>query len=190
MKQFSFFTLLLALLAFSSCKKDKDSTTPAEQHYHLNLSTSMVQAAAAAGTAIAVSIEANTSWKVSIPSGIDWLTVNKNSGANNDQIQLSITKDNTTGAKRTAVIVVSLDNGKAPAKELTVEQDFVVTNPVLVDWKKVLGGSGNDYGYSIIKTTDGGYLVSGRTSSNNNGDVGPTKGGIDMWVVKLDLTGT
>lgn len=51
------------------------------------------------------------------------------------------------------------------------------------------GGSGNDYGYSIIRTADGGYLLSGRTTSNNNGDVGATHGGIDMWVVKLDATG-
>jgi hypothetical protein len=70
-----------------------------------------------------------------------------------------------------------------------VEQDFSAGSAINVDWKKVLGGSGNDYGYTIIKTTDGGYLMGGRTSSNNNGDVGPTKGGLDMWVVKLSATG-
>src|SRR5689334_3096338 len=108
MKQFSILTILLALFALSSCKKDKDEDPQPDPHYHLNLSTETMQAAAIAGSTANVSIEANSEWKVTIPSNVDWVTVNKTSGSSNDNIQISVTKDNTTGAKRTAAIVVSL----------------------------------------------------------------------------------
>ena len=136
-----------------------------------------------------MNIESNTSWKVTLPAGIDWLQVNKTSGNGNDVLQVTTTKPNTTAAKRSAVITVELVNGQAPARQLSVEQLAAPASGVTVAWKKVLGGNGNDYGYSVIKTTDSGFLLSGRTTSNNSGDVGSTKGGIDMWVVKLDATG-
>ncbi len=52
-------------------------------------------------------------------------------------------------------------------------------------WDRILGGSGDEYPSAIIPATDGGFLVAGSTSSNNNGDVGPSHGGTDMWVYKL-----
>jgi hypothetical protein len=186
---FSAIGLLLATFLFVSCKKEKTDPDPQpETTYHLNVSTASVQSPASAGSNTNVSIEANAAWKVTLPAGVDWLQVDKTSGNGNDAIQVKVTKDNSSGAKRTAKITVALVNGKAPSKEITVEQDFIVLNPVTVSWKKMLGGNGNDYGYSIIKTTDDGYLVSGRTTSNN-GDITSTKGGIDMWVVKLDANG-
>lgn len=188
MKQ-TVFGLLLAGLFFIACKKTKDDVPEPEPSYHLNVSTTLVQSAAAAGSNTKVSIDANAEWKITLPAGTDWLEVNKTTGSGDDSIQVKITRENNTGAKRNATITVALVNGKAQAKQIAFEQDFVVVNPVSVDWKKVLGGNGNDYGYSIIKTTDGGFLVSGRTTSNN-GDVTATKGGIDMWAVKLDAAGT
>jgi len=56
-------------------------------------------------------------------------------------------------------------------------------------WQKTLGGTGNDYGYSIEQTSDGGYIVGGETTSNN-GDVTGNHGKSDCWVVKLDASGT
>lgn len=186
---FSFLSLLLAALIFVSCKKEKISLPQPEPSYHLNLSLSSIQSPASAGSSTSVSIEANAAWKATLPAGVDWLEINKANGKGNDAIQVKVTKENNTGAKRTATITVALVNGKAPSKNISVEQDFVIANPLTINWKKVLGGNGNDYGYSIIKTNDGGYLLSGRTSSNNSGDVASTKGGIDMWVVKLDAAG-
>ncbi len=187
MKQNLFYMLLVAAFVFVSCTKTKDDPKP-EPTFHLHLSTQVVQSSAVAGSSSKVAVDANAEWKVTLPAGIDWLEVNKTSGTGDDSIQVKVTKENNTGNKRTATITVALVNGKAPAKQLTVEQDFLVQSPVTIGWKKMLGGNGNDYGYSIIKTADGGYLLSGRTTSNN-GDVTSTKGGIDMWVVKLDAAG-
>jgi len=54
-----------------------------------------------------------------------------------------------------------------------------------LQWQKVLGGSGSDYGYDIRQTSDGGYILAGYTSSSSSGDVGANHGGTDVWVVKL-----
>jgi hypothetical protein len=181
-------TLLVTALLFVSCKKSPVDVTPPEQTYHLNLSLSTIQAPSAAGSATTINIDANAEWTVTIPTGVDWLEVNKTSGTGSDAIQVKLSKENTTTAKRTAAVTISLVNGKAPSKQISVEQDFLPLATLTVDWKKIYGGNGNDYGYSIIKTTDGGYLLSGRTTSNN-GDITTTKGGIDMWVAKLDAAG-
>lgn len=57
-----------------------------------------------------------------------------------------------------------------------------------IQWNKTYGGSDEDYAESIIKTKDGGFLVTGRSKSNN-GDVSQNFGGNDIWICKLDSTG-
>lgn len=57
-----------------------------------------------------------------------------------------------------------------------------------IQWQKVLGGSKDDYGQFIQSTADGGYIVSGYTSSND-GDVAGNHGGTDAWIVKLNGNG-
>ena len=57
-----------------------------------------------------------------------------------------------------------------------------------IQWKKSLGGSGNDYANTIRQTSDGGYIISGETSSTD-GDVTGNHGINDCWVVKLDPSG-
>ena len=187
---FPLLALLTALLLLVSCKKEKDDPAPPppDPTYHLEVSLASIQSPASAGTNTNVNIDANADWRASLPAGTDWIELNKTSGTGSDAISVKVSKDNNSGAKRSAKVTVALVNGKAPSKEITVEQDFVVLNPVTVTWKKMLGGNGNDYGYSIIKAPDGGYLLSGRTTSNN-GDITSTKGGIDMWVAKLDAAG-
>jgi hypothetical protein len=51
-----------------------------------------------------------------------------------------------------------------------------------VQWAKTIGGSGDDGAYSIIQSSDGGYVVAGFTKSFG-------AGGSDMYVVKLDSGG-
>ena len=58
-----------------------------------------------------------------------------------------------------------------------------------LQWQKCLGGSDSDAAYAVQTTSDGGYVVTGYTSSNN-GDVTENNGDNDYWVVKLDATGT
>ncbi|MEO7263402.1 MAG: T9SS type A sorting domain-containing protein [Ferruginibacter sp.] len=58
-----------------------------------------------------------------------------------------------------------------------------------IQWQKSFGGSNSDVGNSIRQTTDGGYIMSGWTSSND-ADVSGNHGGyFDGWVVKLNNFG-
>ncbi len=57
-----------------------------------------------------------------------------------------------------------------------------------MQWQKSLGGSQSDRATSIQQTHDGGYIVSGRTNSND-GHVTGYHGDGDFWVVKLDPMG-
>jgi hypothetical protein len=57
-------------------------------------------------------------------------------------------------------------------------------------WNKLLGGIYDDYARHIQQTSDGGYIISGYSSSSANGDVsGANHGGSDYWIVKLDALG-
>jgi hypothetical protein len=58
-----------------------------------------------------------------------------------------------------------------------------------VQWNKPFGGNGDDILNSIALSPDGGYMVSGRTTTNQNGDVGVNRGQADAWVVKLNANG-
>lgn len=50
------------------------------------------------------------------------------------------------------------------------------------------GGFGDDNPHCIQATSDGGYVVAGSTTSNNNGNVSGYHGGSDVWIVKLNGT--
>ena len=54
----------------------------------------------------------------------------------------------------------------------------------LLEWQKTLGGTGDDYAYTIQHTNNGGYIVAASTGSNN-GDVSGNHGFSDAWVMKL-----
>jgi len=57
-------------------------------------------------------------------------------------------------------------------------------------WDKLLGGTADDIDYSVIQTTDGGYILAGYSSSSASGDISGTNyGSNDFWVVKLDASG-
>lgn len=51
-----------------------------------------------------------------------------------------------------------------------------------VSWTQTVGGTGNEFAWSIIQTTDGGYAIAGYTNSFGAGLD-------DLYVVKLDATG-
>ncbi len=58
-----------------------------------------------------------------------------------------------------------------------------------IEWQKSFGGTSADAAFSIEPTTDGGYIVTGYTASND-GDVSNVNGSLDCWVVKLLSNGT
>lgn len=49
-------------------------------------------------------------------------------------------------------------------------------------WQNTFGGSGRDYGNSVIQSSDGGFVVTGYTLSSG-------AGGDDLWIVKTDELG-
>jgi len=57
-----------------------------------------------------------------------------------------------------------------------------------IQWNKCLGGTINDYAFSIQITNDGGYIVAGYSNSNN-GNVTGNHGAYDCWILKLDTVG-
>ncbi|QHT66359.1 S8 family serine peptidase [Rhodocytophaga rosea] len=73
-------------------------------------------------------------------------------------------------------------------------EDYTITinNPVVASsqWNKRFGGSGTDNFSVVIKTSDGGYLLGGHSTSAVSGDRSQgSQGAQDFWIVKTDASG-
>jgi hypothetical protein len=55
-------------------------------------------------------------------------------------------------------------------------------------WEKFYGGGNEDFFTGIAKSSDGGFVLSGYTKSNN-GDIESNKGDFDGWLMKVDGSG-
>ncbi|MFC1925922.1 glycohydrolase toxin TNT-related protein [Chloroflexota bacterium] len=53
-----------------------------------------------------------------------------------------------------------------------------------IEWQKYHGGENSDYAYSVCQTSDGGYIVAGR--SNSDGHIGS----YDIWLLKTWVDGS
>ena len=59
-----------------------------------------------------------------------------------------------------------------------------------IQWQNTIGGNDADNLYNLAMTTDGGYLLAGKSSSSISGDKNENNlGDFDYWVVKLDAGG-
>jgi hypothetical protein len=58
-----------------------------------------------------------------------------------------------------------------------------------LEWQRALGGSNEETAESITTTLDGGYVVAGRTVSNDGDAQSPGYLLFDIWLVKLNATG-
>ena len=57
-----------------------------------------------------------------------------------------------------------------------------------VIWTKTYGGSGDDFGFSLVETPEGDFVLTGYSNSQD-GDVPPTKGYHYNWIIKVDDSG-
>jgi hypothetical protein len=87
-----------------------------------------------------------------------------------------------------ALLLMSLSSiagvsvGKA---RVTVQYSNSVSASVAMspgDWSQTYGGSGDDFAYSVVQTSDGGYALAGFTDSSGAGD-------FDFYMVKADSAG-
>jgi hypothetical protein len=51
-----------------------------------------------------------------------------------------------------------------------------------IEWNKTYGGGSDDYAFSVVETSDGGYALAGYTGSFGAGD-------LDFWLLKTDSDG-
>lgn len=57
-------------------------------------------------------------------------------------------------------------------------------------WQKTIGGSAGDFSNALEATSDGGFILGGYSNSNISGEkTENSKGGTDIWIVKIDASG-
>lgn len=59
-----------------------------------------------------------------------------------------------------------------------------------IEWERSFGGTNYESARDVVQTTDGGYIVAGETNSTDGGVVAGFGGTKDIWILKLDATGT
>ena len=126
-------------------------------------------------------------WIVKLTSTgiIQW---QKSLGGTGSDIALSI-KQTLDGGYIIAGLSTTFNNGDVTSSHGSGDYWIVkLTSTGVIQWQKSLGGTSNDEAYSVIQTTDGGYIVAGHSYSNN-GDVTGTHEGGDYWIVKLTSAG-
>ena len=72
-----------------------------------------------------------------------------------------------------------INDNKTDSDPITLIVDNMVLSYLFV---KTFGGSSNDYSYSVQQTSDGGYIIIGKTNSYGNGLD-------DVWLIKTDSHG-
>ncbi len=110
----------------------------------------------------------------------------KYGGTNRDRaIAISLTSDGgyiVVGESRSDDVDVSSNQGNFDV----LVMKFSETGDL--QWTQSYGGSGYDLANDVVMTPDGGYLVSGYTTSSD-GDIGSSLGATDYWLLKLSSDG-
>jgi len=78
-------------------------------------------------------------------------------------------KENTT--------IIAIKNSNFQENEIELS-----AKPEMITWEKTYGGRDDDWAYSLVQATDGGYALAVVTPYKSTG-------GVDVWVIKLDSQG-
>ncbi|WP_010521340.1 hypothetical protein [Aquimarina agarivorans] len=106
-------------------------------------------------------------------------------GSLNDEIK------SITLSKEDYILLGNTESIDGDVNRATGTQDFWVVKINAageIIWNKTFGGTDDDRGESISKTSDGGFIVSGYSRSTD-GDVSNNKGSYDHWIIKLNADG-
>jgi hypothetical protein len=116
---------------------------------------------------------------------------------NNDANDLKITNlANPTDPKDMVNLdyMTALQNQSNNQKNQIEKLDAIIkkeiNNPPAIQWQKNLGGSRNDEVNSAQKTSDGGFIIAGSSSSIDGDVTGNRSLNYDIWVVKTDASGS
>ncbi len=61
----------------------------------------------------------------------------------------------------------------------------------VIEWQNNIDAGASDNLYAAVQTDDGGFLLAGNTASLPSGDkTEPSKGGVDLWIIKLNPEGS
>ncbi len=136
------------------------------------------------------SLGGNDYWIVKIDSigNIQWQ--NTIGGNNDDRLySISTTYDGgyiLGGYSRSNISGDKLENCSGYSDYWVVKTDSLGG----IQWQNTIGGSSTDQLITAIPTTDGGYMLGGRSTSNISGDkTEDSNGGYDYWIVKIDSVG-
>ncbi len=125
---------------------------------------------------------------VVIPEFLGELTQSITLGGSSNESLNAITKTSDGGfvacgsVQSTDALGLELPNGENDYLIVKYDANFNLT------WTKTYGGSSTELAKSIVQTTDGGYVVSGFTKSDDF-DVAENNGQKDLWILKLTSSG-
>ncbi|MFT5827643.1 MAG: hypothetical protein ACI9AB_000590, partial [Urechidicola sp.] len=132
----------------------------------------------------------NDYWVVKLNSlgVIEWQ--NTIGGSSIDQLQ-SINQTSDGGYILGGHSRSGLSGDKTEASQGSYDYWVIKLNSLgVIEWQNTIGGSGLDFLEAINQTSDGGYILGGRSSSGISGDkTEASQGGVDYWVVKLTSLG-
>ena len=174
----------LATIFLFACSKNSNNSQLRTPPAQLKVDKSSLKLSGIKPSVDSFSIEYSGNWKISFnPSTVSWLKATPGSGSGNALIHVTAEEDNTTGADRSATIIVTPDGDASKAVNVGVTQH--ISNTL---WSKLYGGSGNDFFTNVTQTPDGGYIAIG-TNASTDGDVSSNKNSRDVWAVRVDANG-
>ena len=128
----------------------------------------------------------NLAFSSTLPNALDQTSEQKNS--------FNFTTS-TPDADWRAMLSIDSDHDPAVSQRLNIswsgnttgttnqlQSGLVYSNPPTTQWNKTYGGTDWDYAGALVRTSDGGYALAGRTDSFGVGNG-------DFWLVKTDANG-
>jgi len=100
----------------------------------------------------------------------------------NDVIQLVDSGYLLVGTTQSNDFDVSFLHGVSDFWVVRIDKNFNLI------WEKTYGGTNQDEAKSVFKSSDGNWVISGFTISQD-GDVSSNNGSADFWVIKIDING-